>query len=372
MALIYHFDLTNKIEYDIIYRIGGEYVLVKNQLVEISWTPATKNWLESKGYEFTGYRKKIQIKAEDLQPSSHIKVSVQCDYCGNEFTTEYHLYLRNIETGKCCCKKCQKLKYKDSCIAKYGVDNTFQLDSVKEKTKQTSLQRYGTERPCQSKEIKDKIEQTNIDRYGCKMALQNPDIQAKAEETCMAKFGVKNVLQSKEIQDRIKETNEKRYGKGNIAHTPEIAEKIKNKNIEKYGVPYVFQAEGVISKIRQSLYKNSAVPSSKPESSVCDLLESIYGIDNCYRGYPVDRINMDCMVNLGTDKIDVEYDGWYYHKDRQEKDKRRNYFLIKQGYKVLRIKGNKKDNIPTKEQIIEAIDCLVKGNQSYIEIKMDI
>lgn len=278
-------------------------MLVKNQLVEISWTPATKNWLESKGYEFTGYRKKIQIKAEDLQPSSHIKVVVQCDYCENEFVTEYLLYLRSIETGKCCCKKCQKLKYKDS---------------------------------------------------------------------CMAKFGVKNALQSKEIQDRIKETNEKRYGKGNVAHTPEIAEKIKNKNIEKYGVPYVFQAEEVISKIRQSLYKNNAVPSSKPELSVCDLLESIYGIDNCYRGYPVDRINMDCMVNLGTDKIDVEYDGWYYHKDRQEKDKRRNYFLIKQGYKVLRIKGNKKDDIPTKEQIIEAIDCLVKGNQSYIEIKMDI
>lgn len=278
-------------------------MLVKNQLVEISWTPATKNWLESKGYEFTGYRKKIQIKAEDLQPSSHIKVVVQCDYCENEFVTEYLLYLRSIETGKCRCKKCQKLKYKDS---------------------------------------------------------------------CMAKFGVKNALQSKEIQDHIKETNEKRYGKGNVAHTPEIAEKIKNKNIEKYGVPYVFQAEEVISKIRQSLYKNNAVPSSKPESSVCDLLESIYGIDNCYRGYPVDRINMDCMVNLGTDKIDVEYDGWYYHKDRQEKDKRRNYFLIKQGYKVLRIKGNKKDDIPTKEQIIEAIDCLVKGNQSYIEIKMDI
>lgn len=278
-------------------------MLVKNQLVEISWTPATKNWLESKGYEFTGYRKKIQIKAEDLQPSSHIKVVVQCDYCENEFATEYLSYLRSIETGKCCCKKCQKLKYKDSCMAKYGV---------------------------------------------------------------------KNALQSKEIQDRIKETNEKRYGKGNVAHTPEIAEKIKNKNIKKYGVPYVFQAEEVISKIRQSLYKNNVVPSSKPESSVCDLLESIYGIDNCYRGYPVDRINMDCMINLGTDKIDVEYDGWYYHKDRQEKDKRRNYFLIKQGYKVLRIKGNKKDDIPTKEQIIEAIDCLVKGNQSYIEIKMDI
>ena len=204
------------------------------------------------------------------------------------------------------------------------------------------------------------------------MALQNSDIQAKAEETCIAKYGVKNVLQSKEIQDRIKETNEKRYGKGNVAHTPEIAEKIKNRNIEKYGVPHVFQAEEIIAKIRQSLYKNGAVPSSKPEASICNLLESIYGSDNCYRGYPLDKINMDCMVHFGAYRIDVEYDGWYYHKYRQEKDKRRNYFVIKQGYKVLRIKGNKKDDIPTKEQIIKAIDCLVKGNQSYIEIQMNI
>ena len=86
----------------------------------------------------------------------------------------------------------------------------------------------------------------------------------------------------------------------------------------------------------------------------------------------MDRINLDCMVCFDGYKIDVEYDGLYYHKDRQEKDKRRNYFLIKQGYKVLRIKGNKKDDIPTEEQIIKAIDCLVKGNRSYIEIDMNI
>ena len=55
-------------------------MLVENQMVEISWTPTTKDWLESKGYKFTKYRDKIMIKAEDLQPNSHVKIIAQCDY----------------------------------------------------------------------------------------------------------------------------------------------------------------------------------------------------------------------------------------------------------------------------------------------------
>ena len=347
-------------------------MLVENQIVEISWTPATKNWLESKGYEFTKYRDKIMVKAEDLQPNSHVKIIAQCDYCGQEFTTEYCLCLRNLSTGKCCCNKCRKLKYRDNCIKKYGVANLFQLEEVKDKIKQTSFQKYGTERPCQSQEVKNKIKETNLSKYGYEVALQNPDIKSKAKQTCLDRFGVENVFQSHEIQKRIKETNKEKYGEGNIAHTPEIAEKIRNNNIKKYGVPYTCQVPSVISKMRQSLYQNGTVPSSKPEILVCDLLENIYGVENCFRGYPFDKINMDCMLVLNEDKIDVEYDGGYWHQNRQEKDKRRNYFLIKQGYKVLRIKGNKNDDIPTMEQIIKAIDYLVKGNHCYVEIDMNI
>lgn len=347
-------------------------MLVENQLVEISWMPATKEWLESKGYVFTKYRDKIKIKVEDLQPNSHIKVVCQCDYCGEEFITPYCLYRRNISTGKCCCNNCRKLKYKDNCIKKYGVENIFQLEEIKEKSRLTSLQKYGTERPCQSQEIKNKIETTNMNKYGYKVALQNPEIQFKSKQTCLYKFGVENVFQSKEIQERIKETNRQKYGEGNIAHTPEIAEKIKRNNIEKYGVPYTCQVPSVIAKIRQSLYQNGTVPSSNPEILVCDLLENIYGVGNCFRGYPLDNISMDCMLDLSGNKIDIEYDGWYWHQNRQEKDKRRNYFLIRRGYKVLRIKGNKNDDIPTREQIIKAIDYLVKDNHCYVEIDMNI
>ena len=42
------------------------------------------------------------------------------------------------------------------------------------------------------------------------------------------------------------------------------------------------------------------------------------------------------------------------------------------GYRIIRIKANKKDDIPTKEQIKEAVDYLVKGNHHLTFIDMNI
>lgn len=69
-------------------------------------------------------------------------------------------------------------------------------------------------------------------------------------------------------------------------------------------------------------------------------------------------------------KIDVEYDGWYWHKDRVQQDRRRNNFLIGRGYKVLRIKST--FQLPTNEQIIDAVDYLINTHHNYKEIILDI
>lgn len=347
-------------------------MLVGNQKIKTTWMPANRQHYISCGYEYTKMRQPLIVDVEDLTPSSHMKVKVICDYCGVEFEKQYANYLREHtdESGKDCCSQCRPKKFTENFKMTYGVDNPFQLESAKEKSVQTCLERYGTKRACQSQEIKDKIANTNIERYGCTMALQNSEIKAKAEQSCMEKFGVKNPFESSEIQERIKETNAKKYGEGNIAHTPEISEKIKERNMAKYGVPYTTQAPEVIAKMRQSLYKNGDVPSSNAEKIVCAMLKEIYGDDKCIPSYPLDKINMDCLVNIDGYKIDVEYDGWYWHKDRVEHDKRRNCWLTKQGYKVLRIRAN--NEIPTKEQLINAIDYLVKDNHSLTYIDLDI
>ena len=51
---------------------------------------------------------------------------------------------------------------------------------------------------------------------------------------------------------------------------------------------------------------------------------------------------------------------------------RRNFFLIRRGYKIVRIKANKWDTLPTEQQIIDAVDYLVKGDHSLTYIDMNI
>ena len=86
--------------------------------------------------------------------------------------------------------------------------------------------------------------------------------------------------------------------------------------------------------------------------------------------------NTDPVLDVKVDAIegnliDFEYDGHYWHEGNEDKDRRRDYFLRSKGYKIVRIKGNKRDNkLPTKEQIKEAVYYLVKDNHSFIVIDM--
>ena len=42
------------------------------------------------------------------------------------------------------------------------------------------------------------------------------------------------------------------------------------------------------------------------------------------------------------------------------------------GYKIVRIKGNNQDDMPTRNQILDAVDYLVKDNHHLVFIDMNI
>lgn len=349
-------------------------MLVPNQKIITTWMPANREHYISKGYVYTKCRDRLEVRAEDLPLKSHERVQVTCDYCGNVFVKVYANFIIEHQglVEKDCCKECRPKKFAENFNLTYGVNNPFQLNSVKQKSKETCVQRYGTEYACQSEIVKTKQYATNELRYGVAHVLQNEEIKQKAQNTCLERFGVKNVFESQEMQKKIKEICEQRYGEGNIAHTPMISEKIRLSNLEKYGVPYTTQATEVIEKMRQSFYKNGSAPTSKPEKEMCGLLHELFGEAQCKDSYPVGRLNLDCLVYFSDMLIDFEYDGIYWHKNRENYDRRRNYYLLGLGYKIVRIRGNHKDDMPTKEQILQAVDCLVKGNHSIIYIDTNI
>lgn len=349
-------------------------MLVPNQEIKTTCMPANREYYKNKGYKCDKIKQPLIVKVEDLCKSSHEKIEVICDYCGKQYQIKYHYYYKVHQSTnpKDCCKKCRQKKFEENFKNEYGVVNPFQLDKCKEKSIQTSIEKYGVPNPAQSKEVKDKIKNTFIERYGVSSIFHSAEVRKKIEQTNIERYGVKNVFNSEEIQEKIKNTNEYKYGKGNIAHTPLISQKIKDTNMRKYGVPYTTQSEEVIAKMRKSLYKNGNVASSKPEKQMCELLHSIFGEQNCVDNFPLDRLNLDCLVKVKDNLIDFEYDGMYWHKGKETSDKKRNYYLLRRNYKIVRIKANKKDTMPTKEQIINAVDYVVKSNHSLTYIDMNI
>ena len=159
---------------------------------------------------------KRSVKIEDLSLNSHKLVEVECDNCGKVKNIKYQLYniltKNNTEDYYCNNKECINKKRKMVLQDKYGVDNVFQLNEVKDKIKITNLELYGVENPQQNKEIKNKTEETNLERYGARNPFQSGEIKEKMKITNLKKLGVEFPSQSDLVKDKMKITSLKNYG----------------------------------------------------------------------------------------------------------------------------------------------------------------
>lgn len=188
----------------------------------------------------------------------------------------------------------------------------------------------------------------------------------KYKETMMEKYGVSNSSQVPEMVEKIKATNRAKYGCDWQMQSKEIQAKSRETMKERYGVEHALQVDEFLVKSMKTRCINYNNPTSRPQLALSHLLLDMYG--NCELERPCGRCSLDCVVIIDGILIDVEYDGKYWHQDKT-RDIRRDNFVEKQGYKVLRIKGNKHDILPTIEQIDEQIQKLLQG-YNYAEIQM--
>lgn len=188
----------------------------------------------------------------------------------------------------------------------------------------------------------------------------------KHESTMIEKYGVKNSSLMPNTIEKTIATNRKKYGCDWQQQSPLVREKSKRTMLEKYGYAHALQVDEFLSKCIETKRKNGTNPTSKPQKELAYVLFEMYG--NCELERPCDKCSLDCVVEIDGTFIDVEYDGWYWHQDVQ-RDRRRDNFVQKQGYKILRIKSNKKDTLPSKEQIDEQIQKLLHG-YNHAEIQM--
>lgn len=188
----------------------------------------------------------------------------------------------------------------------------------------------------------------------------------KFKRTIQEKYGVSRVFDLPEVQQKIKTANNLKYGRDWGLQSLEVREKIEKTMMDKYGVVHPLQKEEFLNKAMSTRCENMTNPTSKPQLKLSCILLQMYG--NCEIEVPCDKCSLDCVILIDNQKIDVEYDGWYWHQDTN-RDRRRDNFVKSKGYKILRVKGNRQDLMPTKEQIDIAISQLLNG-KNYTEIIM--
>lgn len=334
-------------------------MLKPNQYVKTKWNSSNIKLYKSLGYEFTKIGDELYVKAEDLAERSKLNVIVICDYCGCEFEQQKALYTRSLElpTHKNCCKKCAPLQVKENNLIKYGVKNVMQLQSSK-----------------------DKLAQTNMEKYGYTCAMHNPEIEAKTKATNLERYGNEWYFASEEAKELLKEKISERdyeniikkrrktsleiYGVPYPPMAESVKEKARQTNIEKYGVPYALMDTEVKEKIKESLINNKNNRTSKQELQCFKKLCRIFGKENMEDSVRCGVYTLDYVLNIDDCKINIEYDGWYWHKDIVEHDEKRNKYVISQGYKVIRILTNGK--MPEKEDLLKSVETLTKTEENII------
>ena len=171
----------------------------------------------------------------------------------------------------------------------------------------------------------------------------------KCQKSIQEKYGVDCVLQLLEIKNQIRQTLQSKYGVSHYSKTKEYKKKCK---------------ETYLSHLQEGKIQ---APVSSQQIAIYKLLNQIY--NNGELNYPCGRCLLDCMVIVNGIKIDVEYDGIFWHQGKEDYDRRRNYFVIGQGYKVLRIKG--KHKIPEEDLLKSSINKLIEENLVFLEIQIE-
>lgn len=214
-----------------------------------------------------------------------VTIMPKCPICGKNLK---YIKVKNdaIEFSKYCSSSCYNstesrklavIKFKNTCLDKYGETTPLKNEKIKNKIKQTCLEKYGVRWASMSKEVKDKSEETCLKKYGVKHIGQSKEIHKKAEQTCLEKYGSTNPWSSSVIKDKIRQTCLEKYGVPHIWCSPDIRkeiaitlknkygdeiywktkdfkEKFKENNINKFGYDYPMK-----SNVIQNKYKKTCI-----------------------------------------------------------------------------------------------------------------
>lgn len=374
--------------------------MLVSKSVKMKWSGSNKTKYINLGYEFTKIGDEFDVNIEHLGKSSHHKVKVKCDICGDIIEKEWKHYIEGHNTilkNYDVCQKCAKHKIIDTNIEKYGVKSTLLLDDVKDKAKRSMKEKYGVENVWESQEIiskrtntfielygvdgkyheeiQDKIKSTTVQKYGVEYAMQSEDILNKVKQTNLEKYGCEYYLQTDDKKIKSKMTSLEKYGTEYPSQSEHVKNKVKNTVLDRYGVSNIFLTEKSQDNLRKSLIQNGRCMSSYQQREICKMCGGILN-------YPIDKYYGD--ICLKDHNIIIEYDGrghdisvkrgFITQIQFETNEYIRERCIVDSGYSIIRLISHK-DVIPDKDTLIQLIDTCIQiftnSNNKIIKINID-
>ena len=175
---------------------------------------------------------------------------------------------------------CTKCNRKRTNLEKFGCENPFASQEIKDKIKQRNIETYGVDNINKLKEFRDKITSTKKEKYGEnfegivinqkkafieKYGVDNPQkvktIQEKTKKTNLQKYGVPCTLEAESVKEKCKESMLKRYGVDSPLKNENLKRKQIETNLERFGVENVFQVDSVRDKYKSTMISRYGVDS---------------------------------------------------------------------------------------------------------------
>lgn len=149
-----------------------------------------------------------------------MKIETKCLRCGTVILREEKAIKYRPKMSYC--KECLKQIKKETLITKYGSLENF-YNQRNTKTKETCIEKYGTENPWSLDSVKEKRKLTCLKKYNSTSPFTSPELLQKAKETLMKNYGVEHPAQSKEVLEKMKQTCFDKFGVESYAQTKSAA-----------------------------------------------------------------------------------------------------------------------------------------------------
>lgn len=228
-----------------------------------------------------------------------------CDECGKQF--KRYFCQTPSDSIHFCSLKCKGLSQRAGGL-------------LAKKTAKTNIERYGSENVFASEAIREKIKGTWLLTRGVDNPRKDPLVIAASKSTSLERYGVDNPAKSDVVKQRTLNTNMLRYGAPAHTSTESGMNKLYETNMMKYGVKTPMERQEIvdafdystvvakshITKLNRGRFGNISIV----EKELFDVLKLLYG-DVRTQVIVSNRWSIDFyIVNLDTY---VQLDGVYWH-----------------------------------------------------------